>query len=259
MIEYALPEKQFYMSLTEEAHELAANSGWLPVRQEVESTIQRALRYPFGASSIDPFKDTEAGRTARIVHHLSRTGERLLGLPVTVKGTGVNPAYADQITGRRMNLKDQFTLMHEAYSAQQATCPDGIDGILHVNRPLAYIVHPSKRKIDPRPQEWLLMDRVVGGIPVKEQWVVLNNGRTGWAFEQSVYPDLAALATNGLRNSFSQSGLVNFRNVRKRLIDSLRPNTSLYNLRDVTGHNILQQTLPNGSHKYTIIDLQKAT
>jgi hypothetical protein len=252
-ITYTVPEQDFSLTLTQEAHQIVRSAGWLTTRKAIEAALTDALTNPHGELSIDQYKDTDAGRTARTVHRLPAAIEERLGLPVAVKGTGLDVVRSIQMgLGSRANLTDQFHFMHRLYAAQQKYHPGGIGGVLSVNRPLGLIKHSSNRP-GQHTQEWLLMDRVVDAQPVEEMGICMTSGDIELAFDAHKYPDLAAIADP--YGIFRDDDIL-FEDLATKVGEQLAPDIFSWELGDVVGHNILAQQRPDGRNTYILIDAQ---
>lgn len=248
-VTYDLPQQGFFMQLTRPGHDLLKRAGLSNARSLVASELAGFLADPFGETSIDRDKDSDAGRFARIVHRFSDRAEALFGVPIAVKGTGLDTEYANRILIPRMEVSNQFVLMNHLHKTQKRLFPDGIDGRIFINEPYGLIAHehtgPSGKR---RRQEWMLMERVVDASPVHQTW---NSGSP--EFSVFEYPDLAAFVRNGDEDKYKRI-VIPFAGLEDRIIDCLGVSRAIFE--DLSGDNILHQTLPDGTSKYTIIDIQ---
>lgn len=252
--EYGAPEQGLYIAMTSDAHELALGAGKgahqvgrSAIRPFLEASIAEALRDPHGPSSIDQFAETDAGRTARVVCRVSQEGESVAGMPIALKGTGLDSEFASTRLGHRVDLLTQFHFMHRLFEAQRQLHPEGIWGKVFINQPFAYMRH---KKGDGQVQEWLIMERVTDAVAVVEHDVVLTMGGTAFGFDRGDYPDLAARADPF---GYEQSSVL-FSDLGKAITQELRPHVYA-DLKDVVGHNILAQG-DGAERRYVLIDIQ---
>lgn len=75
------------ISLAPEIRAGIGRIGFRQAREAFRDTVGGILADPFGPTSIDEFKDTDAGRTARLVHRV------------------VHPMLADIVPGKKLALK----------------------------------------------------------------------------------------------------------------------------------------------------------
>lgn len=248
--------EDFELTIVDGLHDAIRVRGFRIVRKQFDQLIKKILEDPFGETSIDAFKDTDAGQWARLVHRVEGPLADLVpGKKLAIKGTGLNMEstrkYLEMGGLRRAKLTDQFRKTLELSRAQQEKAPDGIGGLVFVNNIYGIV---SYRKPDGQIQEWTLMEYVEDAKPMESHNIVmtsLGGPSTKLGFESDKYPELAAFIEAPFTPRDGRPVL--FEDLAKKLTRELGYHINEFG--DLGGHNILEQRIPAGL-KYTVIDVQ---
>ncbi len=247
----------FELTTTDELRAAIKEHGFGATRREFGDLVRDILSDPFGENNIDAFVESDAGQWVRLVHKVTGPLEELVqGRKLAIKGTGLDMESGRKFLGgaRRVRLHEQFRTTLRAQRAQEQQAPEGVDGLIYVNKAFGMI---SYRDEGGKLQEWMLMDYVEDAEPVEEQRVVMSIGGTKPGFFASDYPELAELvnphAAARARDGVMGDELILFEDLADHI--SRRLGLRHGELDDLGGHNLLKQDTPDGP-KYTIIDVQ---
>jgi hypothetical protein len=247
----------FELTLVDELHDEVRRRGFGRVRQQFIDLERNILADPHGQASIDHFKDTDAGQTARIVHTVSGPLADLVpGKQLAIKGTGLN---VDRAPGRvrRSDLVDQFRITLDASRRQEEVAPDGIGGCLFVNKVYGVLRY---RRPDGRLQEWMLMEQVEGGEPLPNVEIALARlSRSApaitFGFRRERDPALAELLYQGPLGRYHERDVERFSDLAEVVGERLGYHSFDNPFNDLNGNNVLRQETDRGL-RYTIIDVQ---
>lgn len=219
------------------------------VRRQFQALTDQIMADPFGETCIDAFRDTDAGRWARVVHRITGPLTDLVpGKQLAIKGTGLDMQAARwqlETNGvHRSSLTDQFYTTLDATRRQQRNAPNGVGGLLFVNDVYGVV---RWRRPDGAMQEWMLMENVVDGQPVENKWLLYSNGRGGEpSFSRDEHPELAELAMD-------EMGKPRFKWLARRL-DAALGYEEGGPFGDLNGNNVLRQETAVGV-RYVVIDV----
>lgn len=233
------------------------------IRALVMEEIGRIEADTHGKTNIDHFRDTDAGRKARLVHAVEgHLADIVPGKKLAVKRTGLDQEYADQYLGaRRARLPEQFrnTLRLQRLFAENFPETDGlINGTVGVNE--VYGVLKYQDPETEKPVEWMLMERVENAIPVENVGVTmasLGAPETQPGFSRQDHPELAKIV-DGQGNFTRLRDVILFRELSGAIMNTLGTWSSSNRrlLEDLNGNNILVSETLDGERRYTIIDIQ---
>lgn len=244
----------FELTVTTDVHERIKAAGFSTIRTAFELEEARILADPHGEDSIDAFKDTDAGKMARLVHRVvDPTLQALVpDTPLALKGTGLDMhgtrEYLELGGPQRTSLHQQFRTTLEAARLQQEQFPNGIADSIRIVPVFGYLGYGRG---DDR-QEWMLMERVVNGnmIETSERQMVLSRGgvRPEQTFDATQYPALATAVNH------EGAGTVDVSELAEAIASSLGYWGMNSPFRDLNSNNILETTT-NDTSTYNLIDV----
>jgi hypothetical protein len=254
---FSVVGENFEMTMDDSLRQAITERGFGRTRKEFLELISTILADPHGETSIDTFKDTDAGRMARLVHEVEGPLSDILpGKKLAIKGTGLDMegtrSYLELNGSHRSQLTQQFRDTLLLSRAQKQVAPNGIGDLVSINEVYGVIrwQDPDTKKI----QEWMLMEYVEGAEPVTNISIALSRGGTVPGFRREHDPELAALADGPYPSVYSHK-LVRFSELGDHLAEKLGLITyGKHELSDLNGNNVLRQETADGP-RYTIIDI----
>jgi hypothetical protein len=246
----------FELTLVDELRDAVRERGMGNVRRDFLALERQIMDDPLGEASLDHFKDTDAGRTARVVHPVTGALADLIpGKRLALKGTGLAPLEAPGRV-RRTDLSTQFRVTLEAQRRQQARFPDGIGGCVTINEVYGILRY---RQPDGRLQEWMLMEQVDGN-PVPNAGIALarlssSGPSMTFGFRAEQEPGLAEILYQGPLGRHYARDTERFDELGKTIGEQLGYPSFENPFADLNGNNILRRDTEQGP-QYTIIDVQ---
>lgn len=246
----------FELTLVDSLHDQIRARGMPGVRRDFLALEQRVMADPLGEDSLDHFKDTDAGQTARVVHPVTGSLADLIpGKRLALKGTGLEPERAPGIV-RRSDLATQFRVTLDAQRRQQQKFPEGIGDCVKINEVYGILRY---RRPDGRMQEWMLMERVEGD-PVPNVGIALarlsrNGPGMAFGFRADGDPALAEILYQGPLGRHYARDVERFSELGEAIGEQLGYSRFDNPFQDLNGNNVLRHDTEHGP-QYTIIDVQ---
>lgn len=228
----------FEMLLSTEALSLARKAGWKELRNIFEENISSFEHDPFGEQSIDPSKKESFAQTRRSVNSITQDLEKMIGLPLAIKGTGIglSPRHPD-----REDLVSQYKLMRNLQLKSAQVFSDETKEVLEFAPVYGVIKYPVDRP--EKYQEWLIMKRYDNAQRVEDHKmrgpVWHRHGLQFAGFDPREHPRFAIAAG---------SPYGDWAELLLQLKAKGLPVT------DLSGRNVLYYPNSDGQNKYAIID-----
>jgi len=184
---------EFEMYLSDEARILMKKLGFKKIRKLFGREFEVITVDPFGNQSIDPAKNEDFAKKMRTVNTISQELENILGRPVAIKGTGMGlqPGHPDRedLILQYRKMKELEIVSKGELSSEEKELLEFLPVFGVIRCPVSSADRDSVREY----QEWLIMERVVGGGSriEDESLAVIGRPYACLGFKVKDHPELA--------------------------------------------------------------------